>query len=160
MIAPQLWPGTHGEKGFLREREDKHWVTRHPPPAPASALPGRQGGERVTKCSPSGDAELGEDLVDMATDRPVRYGEATCGGRSGPTTRYLLTGSRATRSCLPPEVHRFTDVVEISLAADAIIRLVVRSWPSRTTNGPSPAVYGPGGPRRLPKNHPDQYGTG
>lgn len=27
------------------------------------------------------------------------------GGRSGPATRYLLTGSGATRSCLPPEVR-------------------------------------------------------
>jgi hypothetical protein len=32
---------------------------------------------------------------------------ARSGGRSGPATRYLLTGSRATRSWLPPEVHRF-----------------------------------------------------
>ena len=30
---------------------------------------------------------------------------AKSGAKSGRTTRYLLTGSRATRFCWPPEVH-------------------------------------------------------
>ena len=39
------------------------------------------------------------------TSWPSPPSPASCGGRSGPTTRYLLTGSRATRSGLLPEVR-------------------------------------------------------
>ncbi len=41
------------------------------------------------------------------TSWPSPPSPARSGGRSGPTTRYLLTGSRATRSGLLPEVRRF-----------------------------------------------------
>ena len=42
------------------------------PSQDCSPLPGRQGGERVTKCGPSGGAELRKDVVEVATDRTVR----------------------------------------------------------------------------------------
>ena len=60
---------------------------------------------------------------------------------------------------LNKEVRRRTDGSASSPAATPSSAWSARCWPSRTTNGPSPPLYGTGNPRRVPESRPAGYGT-